>query len=293
MVRRLTGGLLASALALSATVTFTASPAEAYIPSSRVISGRLAKNNGKGAYVIEQEVQFRSLAEPLTLRERWIVENGEAMRLYVSTPKAATTPAKFDILYRDGKRTAPDLQGSLKTTHVGPEFIESFQHFRSGRGFLESLVRARILPGSFLRDRPRITSEKNIKYQPEALVRLGRTGGVVTWVFGEPTPVDSAKLSPEAWIEQDDFLLRKLRFPSQAEVTAENFEIAPGNLRFPRERTVAWGENTVAIRLISLKPLATASANQLLAPSALTPADAKGARLPELPQVKEFYSRFR
>lgn len=285
--------LLTPAFAFSTVAALTASHAEAYIPSSRTISSRLAKNSGKGAFVIEQEVQFRSLAEPITLRERWTVENGETMRLSVFAPKSSKDAAKFEALYREGKRTAPDLIGSLKTTNVGGEFIESFQHFRSGKGFLDALVRSRIVPGSFLRERPRPTKADKVVHQPEPYVRLGRTGGVVAWVFGEPSPIESSKLNAQVWIGQDEFLLRRLRFPSQAEMTATNFISSPGSLVFPKERTVTWDNNTVVIRVLSVKPAPAGSAAQALAANSLTAADAKSAKLPEQPQVKEFYSRFR
>lgn len=287
-------GFLGAALFVLTGSLIGASTAEAYIPSNRTIFNRTAKNSGKGAYAIEQEVQFRSLAEPVTLRERWIVDNGETMRLYVSSPKSSPQAYKFDVLYRENKRTAPDGAGSLRTTGVGPEFIESFQHYRSGRGLMEALVRSKIVPGSFLRERPRVTSAKDIKHQADPLVRLGRSGGVVTWIFGEPSPAEGTRLNPAAWIEQDAFLLRKLRFPSQAEVTADKYVGSAGALQMPRERTINWENNTVVIRTISVKPLAAgATTAQLLAPTSVTPADAKSAKLPDQPQVKEFYSRFR
>lgn len=267
--------------------------AQAYIPNSRTIFSRVARNNGKGLYVIEQEVQFRSPAEPVTLRERWIVGNGETMRLTVTAPKSAAESYRFDAVYREGKRVAPDLQGSLRTSHVSPEFIESYQHFRSGRGVMEALVRSRVLPTSFLKERPRITAIDKYKYQPEPLVRLGRVDGVVSWAFGEPTPADHSKLLPGAWIEQDAFVLRKLRFPSQAEMNAEKHATFAGAIRLPRERTVAWDNNTVVIHVLSVKPLSDGQGTQLLNPSSLTQTEARAARLPEQPSVKEFYSRFR
>jgi len=275
---------------------FAATSAQAYIPNSRTIAARLARNNGKGVYAIEQEVQFRTGSDSATLRERWIVENGETMRLWVSS--VSGQPARFDAVYRDGKRTAPDFAGNVRTANVPSEFIERYSHARTSSDFLSSLVRAQVVPQSFLRERPRFTTanmkaETKAESAGEPLVRLGRTGGVVNYVFGEPTPVDSSKNLPGAWIAQDSFELRRLRFPSQAEMTADQYGLQAGNLMFPNQRIVTWNDHTAVIRLISVKAVDAKTASAALNPASITTMEAKGAKLPDQAQVKEFYARFR
>ncbi len=276
----------------AALTTVTASVAQAYIPQSQTIVSRLARNHGKGYYVIEQDVQFRTSTEPVILRERWIVENGENMRLSVSAPKAGADPIRYDAIYRDGKRTSGDLTGATRTLPVTGEFLEGFFHARSGRTFLGSLVKSRILPPQALREKPRVTKIEQIKYTPDPYIRLGRTAGVVTWIFGEPSPAEG-KLNAQAWIEQDSFTLRRLRFATDAEVVAERHSAYAANLRFPRERTVSWGDNSVQIRVVSVKQIPASQVGSQLDPNQVTPAVAKAARLPDLTQVREFYSRFR
>ena len=268
-------------------------PASAYIPRSHTIFARTAKNGGKGFYAIEQEVQFRSMAEPVTLRERWIVENGENMRLYVMSPKSSKDVYKYDVLYRDGKKTFPDLAGSIQSIPNGLEFIECFEHFRSGRGLMDALIRAKVLPPAILHSAVHITNVASIKHQPEAYVRLGRSGGVVSWIFGEPTPIEGTRLFPEVWISQDSFTLEKIRFPSQAEMTAEKFS-SSGPLHLPRERTISWNNNSVVIRVTSMRPI-TANANigKILAPASMSLNELRADRLPDQPAIREFYSRFR
>jgi hypothetical protein len=283
-------------LVLGATVAsslFASALARAYIPSSRTIAVRLAKGHGKGFYAIEQEVQFRTTTEPMTLRERWVIENGENMRLTVISPKAAQEVSRFDAVYHDGKRTASDLRGGLRTTAYPAEFAEPFEYVRSGRGFLDSLVRAGIVPGAFLRERPRTVKQGNFTYGNEPLVRLGRSSGIVAWIFGEPTPVDARKLKPSAWIEQDSFLLRRLRFPTEAEITLDKHSTFTGGLKLPRERTFTWGGNSAVVRVLSVKAVTPAQASSLLTAGSISANDARAARLPDQAQVREFYSRFR
>jgi hypothetical protein len=277
------------------TAVFTPSNAEAYIPSSQTIINRLVKNNGRGHYLIEQEVHFRNATEPLVLREKWIVAHGDAMRVIVTSAQGSGESARYDIVYEDGRRSAPTLESAnptLKGSSVSPEFLETFLHARSRGGFNDALVRAKIVPTTFFKNRPRYTKLEQIKHEQEPLVRLGRTSGVVSWIFGQPTPA-SAKANPQAWIEQDAFLLRKVRFPSEAEATFDRYTNYPGSLKFPRERVVTWGNNDVLIRVLSAKPLSASQAASYLKPSSIGPNELRAARLPALPAVKEFYTRFR
>ena len=271
--------------------------AGAYIPQSQSIVGRVAHNHGKGGYIIEQEVQFRTSSDPLVLRERWLVENGERMRLSVSAPAASAAkpsePIRYEALYHDGKRLLTDVAGGtvIKASPVSPEFIEGFFHDRTSKSFINALIRSRIVPPSFVHERPRVTKIEQIRHFPEPQVRLGRTAGVIAWIFGEPSPVEG-KANPEAWIEQDSFVLRRLRFPSDAEIAADRISAYPNGLKFPRERTVTWDNNSVTIRVVSIKAAANAQLNKALEPNAFASAS-KPARLPDVAQVREFYSRFR
>ncbi len=272
-------------------LTLAALQAHAYIPHSRTIAARLARNNGKGSYAIEQEIQFRTGTDTATVRERWIVENGESMRLWVS---ASGQPVRYDAVYNNGKKTAPDFAGNVKTTTVPSEFIERYSHARSSTDFLNALIRAQVVPQSILRERPRFTmAQAKNEVQPEPLVRLGRFGGVVNYVFGEPGNPDSSKDPAGAWIAQDAFELRRLRFPSQADMTADQYATQAGSMRFPSQRVVTWNDHTAIIRTLSVKAVDAKTAATALNPASITPTEAKAAKLPDQAQVREFYSRFR
>lgn len=273
---------------------FALQTAEAYVPNSRTIVGRLARNHGKGLYIVEQDVNFRTVGEGLTLRERWVVENGDSMRVQVFTPQSSGGQAvRLDMLYKDGKRIGPDMKGGFKTTSMPSEMFEQFFHVRSSKGFFDAITRSGLVPSSFPVAKPafNINAKTQPAPTPEAFVRLGRIAGVVAYVFGEPTPVDSTKSLPGVWIEQDAFVLRKLRFPSEAEITADRHSTQSG-LRFPRTRVITWGANTAEIRVTSVKSLSASAAAPFLNQTSFQ-ADLKNARLPTDEQVKEFYSRFR
>lgn len=277
------------------------SSAWASIPQSQTIAARVARGHGKNAYIIEQDIQFRTNAEPLVLRERWLIENGDRMRVTVTPSQTGgakgAEPVRFEALYLDGRRTFTDLAASgakagIRSAAFSPEFIESAFHARTGKGFLTSLVRAHVIPQSLLSEKaPKITKLEQIKHIPETGVRLGRDAGVVTWIFGEPSPAEGP-LNPQAWIEQDSFILKRLRFPTEAEVAADRVSTFPNGLKFPRERTVTWGENSVTIRVVAVHAASSSSLEKSFDPKNFA-LSVKPAHLPDLAQVRDFYSRFR
>lgn len=295
-------------LAVFATATIAgaaASVGEAAIPNSRTIISRLARNSGRGAYVIEQEVRFSGGGSVATLKERWTVQNAEQMRLVVQGVKPGEY--RWDALYRDGKRLGSPTQEPIgkesrepKNVNVPTEFMESLLFYRTPARYTEFFVRNRILPPAAAKERPRIGNLNSYKPSPEPAVRLSRTAGTIAWAFGEPTPVDKGVAYPGAWIEQDAFLLRKLRLPSQSEMISNEFAPAGAGLKLPRERTIIWRSHdasateprSATIKVLSVKAVPEKSLASVFQASSLS-ADAKAAKLPDDPVVHEFYQRFR
>ena len=108
------------------------------------------------------------------------------------------------------------------------------------------------------------------------------------------TPVDQEAGSPGIWIQQDEFVVRKLRLPSQVEMSANNYNNFARNLSYPRSRTIRWGNNTVTIRLISASARPQ-TAVALFQPSSLD-ANLKWDGINSLATkdvITEFYTRFR
>lgn len=270
-----------------------ATEGQGYIPRSQTIASRLAQTHGKGAYTIEQDVQFRIGAETIVLRERWTILDSDSMRVTVSLPSSGKSTGEnvhFEALYESNKRILTNpANGEITTAALSPEFIEPFFHARGGRSFLNMLVRSKIVPPSFISERPKVQKIEQVTHTPEPLVRLGRTSGVVTWIFGEPSRTDGPA-SPAAWIEQDAFLLRRLRFPSEAEVFADKYSTYARELQLPRERSLNWKGGSANIRLVSVRSIPNNQAANALN-SKTTPL--KPGRLPDYPQIKEFYTRFR
>lgn len=286
-------------LTLTALIVFAFTHADAAIPHSKTIVSRLARNSGRGVYVVEQEVRFAG-PEGLVLKERWLVQNGDTMRLIVQGPKGGEF--RWDALYNGGRRTASVEAGKdARTTNISGDFFEPYLYQRYSAKYFDAFVRNKILPPSAARERPRIANISTYKPAPETAVRFGRSGGVVAWVFGEPTPVDNASQFPGAWIEQDTFLLRKLRLLSQAEMTLSNHMNAGGGLKLARERSIVWKSTdpnvaearSATIKVTSVKNLPDKSLAPQFLPTSISAGELKSAHLPDAAIVREFYSRFR
>lgn len=286
----------ARASALFALVLMAAELASAYIPSTRTILNRTARGGGRGVYQIEQEVQFRTEGEPLVLRERWTVEGGDSLHLSVSGVKGSTDGWRMDVGYKDSRRHFVDASGAVKSGSQSAEFIEPYLHFRTGKSILESLIRHRILPTNLTSLQKRAKSTNGITYQYETFVRLARTGGGIAYAFGAPAPANTTKPPPGFWVDQDAFQFRRIRFPSTAEVEADKHFFASSGLRIPRDRTVTWDNNSVSIRILSVKSISnTPQIRKLLSGGGGLAASGKAVapKLPDNAQVKEFYQRFR
>ena len=123
-------------------------------------------------------------------------------------------------------------------------------------------------------------------YSPEPWVRLGRVGGSISFVLGEP------KATPTLWIEQDSFLLQRIRFGSQAEIVVDENREQTSDLTFPQLRRYLWNQHSVLVRTLSVAPITIGPKTKpLMSPQSLT--QEKSNSLPEETMVQEFYSRFR
>lgn len=270
--------LLSSALSLAA------------LPPARMILDRTADNAGSGSYAIEQEVQIPNGLEPLILRENWVIENGSSMKVTVTGPREFPG-LRFQILYAGGQRWILREGGKRESSSIPADFAEKFFHWRNLDVAAQHLTSLRLIPHNLLQKKAPPRKGEDYKYEPEEGVRLSRTSGVIAWAFGLPSAAGGAEKSPGLWIEQDQFLIRKIRLPSQAEIMADNYTGYARGLQLPKIRTIQWGNRNATIRVLSVagkggSPLTTSA---LETPWKMQGLDGQPAR----EAIEEFYKRFR
>lgn len=266
-------------------------PVFAYIPPTKMILQRTAENSGSGIYSIEQEVQFNNVQDSLFLKETWVIENDRTMRVTVTGTKDLKDQIKMQFIYAGGQRWS--FAGNRESQRISEDFLEKYFNFRSTDQLAASLMQLKILPSNAFAKKPLPKNLENLKYEPEEFVRLSRAGGVPNYAFGTPSAVEGPG-SAGFWVEQDQFVVRKFRLPSEVEVTADNYNQYARGLNYPKTRTIRWGQNTVTVRLIGVNSRPTHSAN-IFQPSSLeVPTKLDGLNnQPAKEAVLDFYSRFR
>lgn len=267
--------------------------ATAYILPTRTILQKTSENAGSGIYAIEQEVQFSNGEETVAIRETWLIDSDRTMRLTVSGNKELQKTFKLQFLYNGGQKWS--MVNNNRSSSKAPEdFLEKYLNFRSPEIFANTLASFKIIPTSAYNKKPLVKAGTEVKHDAESWVRYSRTGGVVTYAFGSPTPAEQENGNPGIWIEQDHFVVRKVRLPSQVEMSADNYNQFAKGLNYPRTRTIRWGNNTVTIRLISASSRPQTAVN-LFQPSSLD-SNLKWDGIQSLPAkdvITEFYTRFR
>ncbi len=267
-------------------------PVFAYIPPTSMILQRTAENSGSGVYTIEQEVQFNNIQDSLFLKETWVIENDHTMRVTVTGTKDLKDQIKMQFVYSGGQRWS--LNGARESRRISDDFLEKYFNFRTIDQLAGALMNLKVIPTNALAKKPLPKNLENLKYEPEDFVRLSRAGGVPNYAFGTASALDGAG-NPGFWIEQDQFLIRKFRLPSQVEVTADNYNQYARGLNYPKVRTIRWGQNTVSIRLIGVTAHRGKTPASTFQPSSLdtmTKLDGLNNQ-PAKEAVIDFYSRFR
>ncbi len=262
--------------------------ANAYIPNSEYIMSRIAKSHGKGLYSFEQEVIFQSESETLAVREFWTIADGETMRL---TAKAGTLSLAF--IFNDGKAYFSE-DNKLLARKLSIESLERFFNVRSEKALSDFLLSTKVLTLNPLRLRPRPRDLKLIKPEVDPYLRLVRIGDDPTILISSTVDPKEPSTAAGIWVDQDNYTIRKIRFPSQTEVQASNYQTLSNDLIAPKIRTVTWGTNTVEIRLVKASSLPKSKAvDEQFATSSLSATPLQWGNSTLLPQIKEFYQRFR
>lgn len=260
----------------------------AYIIPVKTILQKTTDHHGSGVYAIEQEVIFSVNGESIPIKETWLIENERTMRL---TAKGFQDQLTIQNIYNGN--TKYFLAQQKMQMQFPDELIERIFQFRNYDSFAQYLVQKKMIPSVNLNSNNTELKGKTTEYLPENFVRLSRTAGVVNYAIGEkPTSIDQ-KL-PGVWIEQDQFVVRKFRWPSGAEVQAQNYTEYGRRFHFPKERTITWDGKQVTIRVINVTARSGSYAQMFQVASLDVKTQLEQIKnKPGYELIKEFYSRFR
>lgn len=272
---------------------FLSLPAWAYIPEYSMIASRAAEQHGKGAYQIEQDVIIKKEAEAFVVRETWIVNGENSMRLSIEGRGPLKGLVSGVILFEGNSKTFFD-GGSLKSQKLGEEWLEPLFHFRNSKYFRSRLVSLKVAPPDSLKDRNPLPSDvdpKEIKYEPPSFIRLSRVGGSIAWAIGQ-YPAGGSE-SPTLWLEQDQFVLRKYKSLNQVILQAADYSKFDETFFYPRTRTYQFSSFTVTVQTVKVTPATKPAGKDTRFQNATLAANKETLKLPDVDGLRDFFLRFR
>lgn len=255
----------------------------AYIPHSEYVLEQVTKNAGKGAFIIENEVTFRSPQETTTIREQWWIQDSATMRLSAKGPGI-----NVQYTYRDSRSEFMSESGKIVSRKTPSEMIERFIFARQAKTLADLLLSARVLTHNAAKPLPKHSKIKDIKYDNDPHMHLDRIGNDVTIAISQSSQPDQLHAAPGLWVDQSGFAIRRIRFSTGTEMnTVQNTALSQG-LVLPKERVMTWPAGSAEIRLLRASSVMKlkdtdipALSQNLYGSSALSVV------------LKEFYTRFR
>ncbi len=276
-----------------------------YVPSSDFILNKVVQNHGSGNYLIEQEVTFMIDNIAQTISEIWHIRGINYTRKGVQSHRlqwhllAKGEPLRIQRIYSDNTVYEKNTKGTLQKRKYPPEFIEPWFTTRSLSSLQNAILRHQIAGTSALYWNPslftsKITSKKsNTEKNLQAIsmpISLSRSQGRVMYTYQRDLQ------GPGLWIEQDKFLIRKIKLKTGTEISANEYSDYGKDLKFPKVRTITFDNNiSVSIRVLKINVLSqnNKSLQNKMSPQALRRSynqqDEKTVPL----LIKDFYLRFR
>ncbi|MDE0119518.1 MAG: hypothetical protein OXM55_05870 [Bdellovibrionales bacterium] len=260
---------------------------EAYIPSYSMILSHLADAQGKGGYLIEQEVVFKEGAEPLFLKEIWWIASSQEMRLDVVSAKK--TLKKKDIqaggssklylrfLYKGGKKIFRDENSRLQRHPLSPYHLEKPFHLRSEEKLRKLFSLWRVAPYE--------APERKEGQGSDSFTRLSRKGGVIQYQIG--------KGLSHVWVEQDEFVIRSWKWASGESLSAGAYVLYPGSLFYPSFKV--FRQNAMEVGMQTQKVKRWKGNKKQMRIKILSKKNTLPDHLSSVEQdrIREFYAKFR
>lgn len=278
---------------------FKAFEATAYIPNHRMILSRVAENNGRGAYFIEQELLIESGIESIRFTEKWVIQSEHRMSVEVASTLGSNSEFSGHIVYDANYRYFLNSQGNLTKAPLSSDWWMPFFHFRFSKNMIPKMAEMGLLAPDTAETADNKEQLSDYSTEAESFLRLSRSGGSVNYAFGTPSMVEARPLLPGLWVEQDRFVIRKLRLPSEAVVTASDYQNYPRFQHLPKQTQVNWDNHSVKINLIKVlplnanHPLTRQLSSEFLRSKNSAASSATPIQLPEIAVVRDFFTRFR
>jgi hypothetical protein len=264
--------------------------ARAYIPSSRMILDRVVEKSLQTPLFVEQMVTLTSSDQTVTVKEQWLFDSDNSIRLVVRGEKDLKDQINFQNLYTESQKTS-SLGGLLQNQKLPSSLFERMFFIKSTDLMMKFLVQQGIAGEEIFRSQNfrKVGGNSGFQYQPEPFLRLARMAGGVAYVFG-PAPKAGAATAG-LWVEQDQFNLLKIRNGTGDELRVDKPTTFARAVRWPKNLTYAWGKSQAQVQVVNVR-LAEVAQRQIFQMNS-------NKRTPDFERhtgkflLEEFYQRFR
>lgn len=264
----------------------------AYIPSARMILEKAAEGSLKSPLYIEQQVHLSSGNLNLYLKEQWLIENENNMKLIVKGDRDLNDQIQFQTSFNDNQKFSNFL-GATQGIRMNQPLFEKLFFIKNPENLKRFLIQEGIVGQDIFQSEnfKKIPGNNGFQYQPEPMTRLGRLGGKVAYVISNPQILDSN--NPGIWIEQDAFQIMKIRNSLGAEFRVDKLTTFSKGARWYKTLELLWGKSSsrAQITVTSVKSVDSnhRSLFQKKAEIRTTEFDRNSAKS----LVEEFYQTFR
>ena len=259
-------------------------PAWSYIPRIKTIVKKMTLNNGRKEYKILRKVLLKSENKQTEFQEKWFIAGSDKMKLEVSSLDL-NNPWSFVILYGPKDRKTLTSRQKIKSFKKSKEFLEPLFHERNHKNLMKALIFHNFIPSWGNDLPPPGFSNNQTQITPEPFTSLEPLQGVVNYSVGAGQTTSGGK-GARLWVEQDSFVIRKIRLGSKTELINGSFQNFSDGLKLPGKQTISWNKGVALITLLKVEKIKTK-------PKDWTLKKVGEEALPTNPLVKEFYSRFR
>ncbi len=225
--------------------------------------------NGSKIIALEQDVFFKESGLEAVIHETWLIEGDKNLKLIATGTGDLKDSFKIVALY-NGKYRSILIGKNRVTDLVANDFFERYLSVRSADSFKSYL--------------------QSLQIQPQ--VRLSRAEGAVAYAVGMASTPEA--LNPQAWFKQDSFELVKLRLPSEAEVSLEDFIAISPQLTYPKTKKIEWAGKSALIKVRQISDKNKYKLTDFYPQNLSQPTDvAFLQKSPLHTTIEDFYKRFR
>lgn len=238
------------------------------LPLDLILEKNVA-SSGSQIVVVEQDVILKDGLQEVVVRETWQIEGDKNLRLTATGVGELKDALKIHAIYNGKTRTT--MIGKNRMTDAAPgDFFERYLSVRSIHSFKNYLNDLGINP----------------------VVRMSRADGSIAFAVGQAS--QGSSLKPQMWFQQDNFQLRKIRFPSETEITFSDFITVNPRLVYPKTKKIEWAGKSAVIKVKNISdktkiPISNFYPQNMDVPSELLVSNKN--RMGAI--IEDFYKRFR